>query len=136
MKQFENYLSRGVCSGAKSAIIFPQTEEFLEILSLLEKYTDMEKIYCVLPARTTLTNKDSMLYSYNVEIGNISDFKKREILVDMVLFDYNRSEDVKNLINHRGQSFIGRMNTIEDYFSFWEKYEGTPEGSGRREKYG
>lgn len=124
MKQFENYLSRGVCSGAKSAIIFPQTEEFLEILSLLEKYTDMEKIYCVLPARTTLTNKDSMLYSYNVEIGNISDFKKREILVDMVLFDYNRSEDVKNLINHRGQSFIGRMNTIEDYFSFWEKYRG------------
>lgn len=124
MKQFENYLSQRSYSEVKSAIIFPQTEEFLDILLLLEKYTDMGKIYCVLPERTTLTNKDSMLYSYNVEICNISDFKECELLADMVLFDYNRSGDVKNLINHAVQCFIGRMNADEDYFSFWERYRG------------
>ena len=122
MKQFENYLSRVSCRMIKSAIIFPQTEEFLEIIPLLKKYTNMEKIYCVLPVRTTLTNKDSMLYSYKVEICNKFDFRRRGISADMVLFDCNRSEDVKNLINHMTEYIIGRMNTEEDYFSFWEKY--------------
>lgn len=122
MKQFENYLSRTSCRMIKSAIIFPQTEEFLEFIPLLDKYTDMEKIYCVLPVRTTLTNKDSMLYSYKVEVCNITDFKDCGILADMVLFDCNRSEDVKNLINYRTEYILGRMNAGEDYFPFWEKY--------------
>lgn len=120
MKQFENYLSRMPFDGLKSAIIFPNTEEFMKIIPLLIKYTNMEKIYCVLPSITTLTNKDSMLYSYKVEICNIFDIMERRLSVDMLLFDYNRAEDLENLIGCPVRCIMGRMDAEEDYFSFWE----------------
>lgn len=122
MRQLENYLSRAAGSMSGSALIFPQTDEFLEIIPLLKKYTEMEKIYCVLPAGTTLTNKERMLYSYKVEICNIADLQGRGILTDMVLFDYNRADDVKNLTDPMAKYIIGRMGAGEDFFSFWEKY--------------
>lgn len=125
MKQFENYLSRASCSTLKSAIIYPKTQEFLEIIPLLEKYTALEKIYCVLSARTALTNVDSMLYSYKVEICNISGFQKRGILTDMIFFDYDRADDVPALTDHTIEHVVGRMDTGEDYFSFWEKHRGS-----------
>lgn len=125
MKQFENYLSRASCNALKSAIIFPQTEEFLEIIPLLKKYTEIEKIYCVLPARRTLTNKEGMLYPYKVELCNISDFQGCGFMVDMALFDYNRADDVQPLTGHVLKYIIGRMDTEEDYFSFWEKHRGS-----------
>lgn len=122
MRQFENYLSRAVCGMVKNVVILPQTEKFLEIIPLLKKYTELGKIYCVLPTRTKLTNMDSMLYPYKVEICNISGLKELELPVDMVLFDYNRAGDAEIFSYYNVKFLMGRMDTSEDYFSFWEKY--------------
>jgi len=106
----------------KSVVILPQTEDFLKIISLLKKYTKLEKIYCVLPTTTKLANKDSILNSYKVEIYNISGFKELGVLADMVLFDYNRADDAGILLDRAANYVAGRMDGSEDYFSFWEKH--------------
>ncbi len=125
MKQFENYISRMSFDGIKSAIIFPYTEDFYNIIPLLKKYTNVENIYCVLPSGTTLTKSHSMLYSYKVEICNIFDIMERGLSADMLLFDFNRAEDIENLTGHPVKYIIGRMAAEEDYFSFWENHRGS-----------
>jgi len=125
MKQFENYLSRVLCCKLKNVIIFPQTEEFLNLIPLLKKYTEMEKIYCVFPARMTLTNGDNLLYSYHVEICDISFIQENKIVADMVLFDYYRGDDIKISTDYIIKYIIGRMDKKEDYFSFWENHRSS-----------
>lgn len=122
MKQFENYLSRITSDTIRKVLIFPKTKEFLETIHLLEKYTQLEKIYYVPSTGKQLTNIEDVLYSYNVEMCDISDLKNSDVDADMILFDYDRAEDVEILSGQKAAYLIGRMDENEDYYAIWETY--------------
>lgn len=122
MNQFEDYLSRITEYVIRDAVVFAKTDEFLEIIALLKRYMQVENIYCVQFDEEKPMDTSNMLYYSEVKLCSISDLNNIKTDIDMILFDCNEAENVENLTKYPTKYMIGRMNSDEDYFAFWEKY--------------